>query len=179
MFYDDCVRMCEDFAPNFGNKRTNYCITTVHHLTLPFHQGIFYQKQHHCPSPPILRLSVPNFGNKRTSCFITTVHHLTLPFHQRNFFTKNNITVLPHLSHVCLFPRLKVELKGRHFDTIELIKAELQAVNLKHGRSARNGAHRSKGTTSSVTVASRPKSRVLTSWQHQSRKLWMAPCILF
>jgi hypothetical protein len=31
--------------------------------------------------------------------------------------------------HYCpLFPRLKIKLKGRHFDTIEAIEAESQAV---------------------------------------------------
>jgi hypothetical protein len=36
--------MCEHFAPNFGDKRTGYCITTVHSLTLPFTPGIFFTK---------------------------------------------------------------------------------------------------------------------------------------
>jgi hypothetical protein len=31
IFYDYCLRMCEGFAPNSGNKRTG-----SHHLTLPF-----------------------------------------------------------------------------------------------------------------------------------------------
>jgi hypothetical protein len=39
------VKMCEDFTPNFGNKRTGCCITSTHHLTLPFSPGnFFYQK---------------------------------------------------------------------------------------------------------------------------------------
>jgi hypothetical protein len=37
-FYDDCVEMCENFAPNFGDKKNGCCITTIHRLTLPFHQ---------------------------------------------------------------------------------------------------------------------------------------------
>jgi hypothetical protein len=28
--------MCKNFIPNFGDKRTGYCITTMHHLTFPF-----------------------------------------------------------------------------------------------------------------------------------------------
>jgi hypothetical protein len=32
------LKMCEDFAPNFGDKRTGCCITT-HDLTLPFSPG--------------------------------------------------------------------------------------------------------------------------------------------
>jgi hypothetical protein len=39
--YCDCMKMCEDFAPNFGDKRTGYCRTTTHHLTLPFSPGNF------------------------------------------------------------------------------------------------------------------------------------------
>jgi hypothetical protein len=31
-----CMKMCEDFAPNNGDKRTNYCSMTMHHLTFPF-----------------------------------------------------------------------------------------------------------------------------------------------
>jgi hypothetical protein len=63
---------------------------------------------------------------------------------------------------------LKIKLKGRHFDTVEVIEAESQAVlnaltendfqdTYKNGRSAGNGAHMRKGTTSRVMVASRPK----------------------
>jgi hypothetical protein len=32
----------EDFAPNFGDKRTGCCITTMHQLTLPFSPGNFW-----------------------------------------------------------------------------------------------------------------------------------------
>jgi hypothetical protein len=39
--YGDCVKMCEDFAPNFGNKGTGCCIMTTHRLTLPFPPGNF------------------------------------------------------------------------------------------------------------------------------------------
>jgi hypothetical protein len=40
-FYGDCVKMCKDFAPKFGDKRTGCCITTMHHLKLPFSPGNF------------------------------------------------------------------------------------------------------------------------------------------
>jgi hypothetical protein len=33
-FYGDCVKMCEDFAPNFGDQRNGCCMTTRQHLTL-------------------------------------------------------------------------------------------------------------------------------------------------
>jgi hypothetical protein len=44
-FYDDCVKMREDFAPNFGDKGTGYCIITTHRLTLPFLTGNFFPKE--------------------------------------------------------------------------------------------------------------------------------------
>jgi hypothetical protein len=47
-----------------------------------------------------------------------------------------NMTVTPHPPYspdlapcdFSLFPRLKIKLKGRHFDTIEVIEAESQEV---------------------------------------------------
>jgi hypothetical protein len=33
--------MCEDFTPNFGDKRASYYVTTTHRPKLPFHQRIF------------------------------------------------------------------------------------------------------------------------------------------
>jgi hypothetical protein len=41
--YDDCVKMCEDFAPNFGRQRTG-CRIRTHHLTLRFSPGNFLLK---------------------------------------------------------------------------------------------------------------------------------------
>jgi hypothetical protein len=40
-FYGDCVKMCDDFAPNFGDKTADCCIMTTHHLTLSFSPGNF------------------------------------------------------------------------------------------------------------------------------------------
>jgi hypothetical protein len=40
MSYGDCVDVCEDFTPNFGDKRTGCSITTKHCLML-FYQGLF------------------------------------------------------------------------------------------------------------------------------------------
>jgi hypothetical protein len=34
-FYGNCEKMCEDFAPNFRDKRTVCCITTTNRLALP------------------------------------------------------------------------------------------------------------------------------------------------
>jgi hypothetical protein len=38
------------------------------------------------------------------------------------------MTIIPHLPYFSLFPRLKIKLKGLHFDTIEVIEAESQAA---------------------------------------------------
>jgi hypothetical protein len=56
------------------------------------------------------------------------MHYLTLFFFTREFLMKNNMTVILHPPYLSLFPRLKIKLKGCHFDTIEVIGAELQAV---------------------------------------------------
>jgi hypothetical protein len=79
---------------------------------------------------------------------------------------------------------LKIRLKGLHFDTIEVIEAESQAVlnilteqdlqdAFKNGRSTEDFAYVQKGTGSRVMVASRPKVSFLIRWQHQSQKSWI------
>jgi hypothetical protein len=67
-----------------------------------------------------------------------------------------------------MFPLLNIKLKGRHFDTTDVMEVESQAVMnsltehgfqeaFKNGRSDWNGAFARKGTTSSVMAASRLK----------------------
>jgi hypothetical protein len=46
----------------------------------------------------------------------------------KEFIAKNNITVVPLPDYFSLYPRLKIKLKVLHFDTIEVIEAESQAV---------------------------------------------------
>jgi hypothetical protein len=110
----------------------------------------------------------PNFVDKRTGCCITTTSRLTLLLSPAIFFIKNNITVVPHPTYFALFPRLKIKLKGRHFDTTEVLEAESQAVldtltehdfqdAFKNVRSAGSSACPRNGTTSRVMMASRPK----------------------
>jgi hypothetical protein len=48
-------------------------------------------------------------------------------FNQR-FFDQNNKTVIPHPPYFSLITRLKIKLKGHHFDIIEVIKAESREV---------------------------------------------------
>jgi hypothetical protein len=100
----------------------------------------------------------PNFGDKITGCTITTTHCLTRPSSPGNFFTKHNMTVVSQPPYSSLFPRSKIKLRDRHFDTTEVIEAESQAVLntlIEHNfqDAIQNGGAR---------------------WQHQSRKLWMA-----
>jgi hypothetical protein len=100
------------------------------------------------------------------------LHHNSTPF-QTSFFTrelltKNNLTVVTHPPYSSLFPRLKIKLKGHHFDTTEVIEVESQAVlntltihdfqdAFKNDKSAGNGAYARKRTTWRVMVANRPK----------------------
>jgi hypothetical protein len=77
------------------------------------------------------------------------------------------MAVVPHPLYYSLFPRLKIKLKSSHFDTLEMMEAESQAVlytltehdfsdAFKKDTNAGNGAHARNGTTSRMMVASRP-----------------------
>jgi hypothetical protein len=64
-------------------------------------------------------------------------HHDNAPTHTsfftKEFLTKNNTILVPHspdlaLCNFSLFSRVRTKLKGSHFDTIEVIEAESQAV---------------------------------------------------
>jgi hypothetical protein len=103
------------------------------------------------------------------------LHHDNAQFHTsfftRELLTKTNMAVVPYSSYFVLIPRLKIKLKGRHFDTTEVIEAESQAVlntPTKHTTSrvhlkmaeALGTVHRcGRGSSSRVMVASRPKVR--------------------
>jgi hypothetical protein len=49
-------------------------------------------------------------------------------FFNREFLTKNNMTIISHPPYFFLFLQFKIKLKGSHFDTIEVIEAEWQAM---------------------------------------------------
>jgi hypothetical protein len=77
--------------------------------------------------------------------------------------------LFPHPSYFSPFTRFKINLKSRHFDTIEVIEAESQTMlntlttqnfqdAFKNGRSTGNEAYMRKETTSRGMVASRPKT---------------------
>jgi hypothetical protein len=65
--------MCEDLAPNFGDKITSTCITTTRLLTLPFSPGNFDQKQYDCRPPPTLFFSVSPIGDKTEDSHFDTI----------------------------------------------------------------------------------------------------------
>jgi hypothetical protein len=46
----------------------------------------------------------------------------------QKLLTKTKVTVVPNPPYFSLFPRLKIKLNGRHFDTIEVVEADSQAV---------------------------------------------------
>jgi hypothetical protein len=60
-FYGDCMKKWEGIAPNFGNKRTGYCIMTTHYLTLPFSSGNFWPKTTRLSSPLTILFCFPNW----------------------------------------------------------------------------------------------------------------------
>jgi hypothetical protein len=71
----------------------------------------------------------PNFGDKRTGCCITKTYRLTLPFSPIFSIFDQQHGCRPHSpTHFSLFSLLKINLRGLHFDTIEVIEAESQAV---------------------------------------------------
>jgi hypothetical protein len=45
LFYGDCVKMCADFALNFGDKRIGCGVMITHHFTLPFSPGNFFSQE--------------------------------------------------------------------------------------------------------------------------------------
>ena len=69
-----------------------------------------------------------------------TIHHDNAPAHRyfkvSQFLAKNNMTVIPHPPYSTnlapcdffLFPKLKLRMKGRTFDTIEEIQEQSQRV---------------------------------------------------
>jgi hypothetical protein len=58
MLYGDCVKMCEDFASNFGDdKRTGCCVTTTHRLTLFTGEFLTNNNMTVVPHPPYFSVS--------------------------------------------------------------------------------------------------------------------------
>jgi hypothetical protein len=87
-----------------------------------------------------------------------------------------NQRIFDHPPYFPLFPRLKIKLKGRHFETIEVIEADSRAVliiltehDFLDAFEEWQKRWERKGSISRVMVASENR--------HQSRKLWMTFCI--
>jgi hypothetical protein len=60
-----------------------------------------------------------------TSCKQTASHFIS---HQGFFFTQIDMNVVLHPPYFSLYLRLKIKLRGRHSDTIEVTEVESQAV---------------------------------------------------
>jgi hypothetical protein len=97
------------------------------------------------------RLCPELWRQKKTDCCITITHHFTFPFCQGLSGQKKH-ECCSHPLYFSPFLRLKMKLKGGHFDTTEMIEAESQAVlntltettsrmHLKTRRSSGNGAY--------------------------------------
>jgi transposase len=77
-----------------------------------------------------------NFGVTTTGSFIMTTGPTHTSLKTPEFVTNNNMFVVPHplyLSDLApcdfvLFPKLKMKLKERHFETVSDIQKELQAI---------------------------------------------------
>jgi hypothetical protein len=108
-----------------------------------------------------------NFDNKELAVASRqcTSHFI---FHQGIFDQKQNHCHPPSIYLTFLFSRLKIKLKGRHFDGTEVIETESQAVlntltehdfhdAFKKRQKGWKGAYSRKGTFSRVMVTSRPK----------------------
>jgi hypothetical protein len=61
--YGNCMKICEDFAPNFGDKRTGCCITTTQSHTFFITREFIYPKQHYS-SPPTPLFCVSTIEDK-------------------------------------------------------------------------------------------------------------------
>jgi hypothetical protein len=74
----------------------------------------------------------PNFGENRPGCFTMKTPRLILPSSPSSFWRKNKMAVIPHPPNspdlapceFFLFPKMKLKLKGRRFDTTEEIQTE-------------------------------------------------------
>jgi len=97
-----------------------------------------------------------------------TTHRLTLPSSPTGFWRKTKLLLSPDLApcDFFLFPKMKLKLKGRQFDTVEEIQAEMQKVldtltekdfmkRFKNGGDSGTGVYMWEGTTSRVTAADR------------------------
>jgi hypothetical protein len=65
----------------------------------------------------------PNFGDKKLAVG-PRQHTISQFLYIREFLTENNTIFVPNPSYFPLFFRLKIKLKIRHFETIEMIEAE-------------------------------------------------------
>jgi hypothetical protein len=79
----------------------------------------------------------PNFAENRPGCFTMTTPRLTLPSSTNSFWRNKKMAVIPHPLYFpdltpcdlfIIFPKTKLKVKWRRFDTIEEIQAESPRV---------------------------------------------------
>jgi hypothetical protein len=68
--YGNSVKMCEDFAPNFGDKRTGYCFMKNVSFHISFFANEFLTKNNMTvePSPPYFSVSL--IGDKTNAAIL-------------------------------------------------------------------------------------------------------------
>jgi len=148
----------------------------------------------------VLRSLRENVGRKRPQKWQNLnliIHHDNALAHRSfkvpQFLAKNNMTLIPHPpyspdlvpSDFFLFPKLKLQMKGRRFDTIEEIQEESQRVldtvpkgtprdASKHGRNAGTAAFVQKGSTLKLMEEFNIQGKQLL---FTSTVLWIHSCI--
>jgi hypothetical protein len=88
MFYSDCVKMCEDFDPNFGDEGTGCCITTTLCLTL-FHHGFFFLSKTTSYPPDAILTQLKWLRQNRRWCW-TPSQNTTSKMHLKNCRSAGN-----------------------------------------------------------------------------------------
>jgi transposase len=127
------------------------------------------------------------------------LHHDNAPAHTslvRQFLVSKNVTVIPHPPYspdlapcdFFLFPKMKLRLKGRRFDTIEEIQAESQEVVNTHLRTSRDAWNHEKKKLGSLYTC--PRGLLRRRWWNigvrvinfflwsNSPNFWVAPRIV-
>jgi hypothetical protein len=125
-----------------GRKRVTQVTSKVKSMLIIFfdikdiaHKNSPWQSINYAYCCDILRRLCENVVKRRPELWRQKnwlLHHDNTQSHSyfftREFLPKSNITVVPHPHYFSLFLRLKMKLNGRHFDTIEVMEADSQAL---------------------------------------------------
>ena len=130
-FCGDCVKRCEDFAPNFGENRPGCFTMTTHHLTLPSSPTSFWRK---------------------TKLLLSPTHRTPMIWHPvtSSYFLKWNWS----WKDAGLIPLRRFRPKCRK--CLTLWQKRTFRKRSKNGGDSGTSVNIRKGTTSRVTAADRP-----------------------